>query len=193
MERYPDTISFWRGALPHWEVVDGRYFVTLRLANSLPKHVVDELGAELKASSKEDYLEKSRLYFAKIEQWLDKNQGVMFLEKPEISQVIVNAVRYYQDRGYWNVFKGVCMPNHVHLFFECGSHSLTRVMRGFKRYTARECNKMLERSGKSFWQKEWFDHWSRSSDEDEKIKSYICANPQRAGLIGNNEKWDWII
>ena len=37
------TISFWRGVLPHWEVVDARYFVTLRLANSLPRGVAEDL------------------------------------------------------------------------------------------------------------------------------------------------------
>ena len=41
------TISFWRGVLPHWEIVDGRYFVTLRLANSLPRGVAEDLATIL--------------------------------------------------------------------------------------------------------------------------------------------------
>src|SRR5437588_608980 len=32
MLRNPETISFWHGRLPHWEVVGGRYFVTIHLA-----------------------------------------------------------------------------------------------------------------------------------------------------------------
>src|SRR4051794_31708695 len=35
-----------RGRLPHWEYESGTYFVTFRLADSLPKSVVDQLKAE---------------------------------------------------------------------------------------------------------------------------------------------------
>jgi hypothetical protein len=36
MTRKPRTISFWHGRLPHWEVEDGRYFITLHLAGAIP-------------------------------------------------------------------------------------------------------------------------------------------------------------
>ena len=36
MIRKPETISFWRGRLPHWEVTSGRYFVTIHLAGAIP-------------------------------------------------------------------------------------------------------------------------------------------------------------
>ena len=39
MIRKPETISFWRKQLPHWEVVDGLYFVTI--------HVCGAIGAAL--------------------------------------------------------------------------------------------------------------------------------------------------
>src|SRR5260370_1148966 len=35
MARNPDTIGFWHGQLPRWEVADGRYFVTLHLAGAI--------------------------------------------------------------------------------------------------------------------------------------------------------------
>jgi hypothetical protein len=37
MIRKPETIDFWVGRLPHWEVVDGRYFVTIHLAGAIPE------------------------------------------------------------------------------------------------------------------------------------------------------------
>ena len=36
MSRKPKTIAFWTCRLPHWEVEDGRYFVTLHLAGAIP-------------------------------------------------------------------------------------------------------------------------------------------------------------
>ena len=35
MSRKPETIAFWRGRLPHWEVAEGRYFVTIHLAGAM--------------------------------------------------------------------------------------------------------------------------------------------------------------
>ena len=41
--RLVETTSFRRGKLPHWEIKGGRYFVTVRLADSLPRDVVARL------------------------------------------------------------------------------------------------------------------------------------------------------
>ena len=193
MTRQPETISFWRGALPHWEVVDGRYFVTVRLANSLPRRVTDELAAVLADATEKDYLKRSRAYFKQMEQWLDKNTGETWLRQPEIADVVRNTIEKYEALGHWHMIAAATMPNHLHLFLRCGDRSLSRVMRSFKRYTGRACNTALGREGKRFWQREWFDHWSRSADEDDRIVSYIHNNPARAGLVRDDEKWPWVM
>ena len=36
MIRRPEAVAFWYGRLPHWEVVGGRYFVTIHLAGAIP-------------------------------------------------------------------------------------------------------------------------------------------------------------
>lgn len=192
MTREPDTISFWRGVLPHWEVVDGRYFVTVRLANSLPRRVTEELSAALSDATEKDFLKKSRAYFKQVEQWLDKNTGDTWLRRPELAGIVQSTIDKYAELGHWHMSAAVTMPNHVHLFFRCGDRSLSHVMRGFKRYTARACNAALGREGKRFWQKEWFDHWSRSTQEDDKIVSYIRNNPVQAGLVKDGKEWPWV-
>lgn len=193
MTRQPDTISFWRGVLPHWEVVNGRYFVTIRLANSLPRRVVEELGAVLADAKEKDYLKKSRAYFKQMEQWLDKNTGETWLRRADVATVVQSTIEKYVQIGHWYVIAAVTMPNHAHIFFRCGDRSLSRVMRSFKRYTGRACNELLGREGKRFWQREWFDHWSRGADEDDKIVSYIRNNPVRAGLVQDGEEWPWMM
>jgi putative transposase len=64
-------------------------------------------------------------------------------------------------------------------------------MKRFKKYTGREANRILNRKGQRFWQREWFDHWSRTPQEDDKIISYIRNNPVHAGLVENAEDWPW--
>ena len=49
MTQKPETVAYWRGRLPHWEVVEGRYFVTIRLVRypSKGKNVSYDLAARL--------------------------------------------------------------------------------------------------------------------------------------------------
>ena len=188
--REAHTINFWRGALPHWEVVDGNYFVTVHLANSLPRVVAESLRMELNAGAG-DPLARSRAYFRKLEKWLDVNHGDAHLGQPDVAAWIADTILHYQRLGYWHVLAYAVMPNHAHLFFRCGELTLSDVMRRFKRCTAREANRLLAEPGGRFWQSEWFDHWSRSTQEDDRIVSYIRHNPVRAGLAKRPEDWPW--
>jgi REP element-mobilizing transposase RayT len=185
------TISFWRGVLPHWEVVDGRYFVTLRLANSLPHRVAEDLATILKDASEQNYLKRSRRYFRELEHWLAANHGELHLEDEAIATMIMDGIAHYEQLGYWHVSAAVVMPNHLHALLHCETLGLSQVMKRFKQYTAREANRKLDRKGKRFWQREWFDHWSRSAQEDDRIISYIRNNPVRAGLVKRPEDWQW--
>ena len=78
------------------------------------------------------------------------------------------------------------MPSHVHLFFEFNDDlSLKRELEEFKRWTGHQATKLNPKlSRKRFWQTEWFDHWSRSDEEDAKIVAYIKSNPVKARLSG---------
>ncbi len=191
MSESVQTISFWRGVLPHWEVVDGRYFITLRLANSLPRGAAEDLAAILKDASEQDYLKRSRRYFRELEHWLAANHGALYLQDEAIATMILDGIAHYERLGYWHVSAAVVMPNHLHAFFRCETVGLSQAMKRFKQYTAREANRMLDRKGKRFWQREWFDHWSRSAQEDDRIISYIRNNPVCAGLAKSPEDWPW--
>ena len=184
-----ETVAFWRGVLPHWEVVDGRYFVTLRLANSLPVTLKKRLRDELSGATRSDYLVHSRRYFKSMEAWLDHNVGNQLLGNSAVAAYVADTVRKYEELGYWHVSSWAILPNHIHLFLRCGALRLADVMRRFKKSTAREGNRILDRKGRPFWQREWFDHWSRSPGEDDRIVSYIRNNPVRAGL---GPDWPWV-
>ena len=187
------TISFWRGVLPHWEVVDGRYFITIRLAGTLPRSVEEELAAILNEEARDDYVERSRRYFRQLEHWLDASHGAAYLRRADIARAVVSTAQRYEDLGYWYISALVVMPTHIHAFIQCGTLGMSDVLRRFKKYTAREANRMLGRRGKRFWQREWFDHWSRSMQEDDRIISYIRRNPVKGGLVSEAADWPWTI
>jgi putative transposase len=67
---------------------------------------------------------------------------------------------------------------------------VTKILQDLKRFTARECNKILNRSG-TFWQHESYDHVVRDYDELQRIVKYVLNNPVKAGLCEKWEDWRW--
>ena len=190
------TIQFWRGRLPHWEVVDGRYFVTMRLANCLPRQAAERLRA-LAVDGPDDagrYLEWSRRYFAVQEQLLHRQPADALLGRPEVAEKVLAAARYYDEAGKWRLSALTILPNHIHLFVMAGAAGMTKVMRDFKHATARAVKPFAgDGAAKhAFWQQEWFDHWSRSALEDDKIRLYIRDNAVKAGLVRSWRDWPWL-
>ena len=186
------TTKFWRGRLPHWEIKDASYFVTLRLSGSLPLFLKKELKQSLGNAQNEGWAEKSREYFLKLEAWLDKDHASNYLTNSNVAHMIMMAFQEYERRSIWKVHSYVIMPNHLHWFFTPVNQPMSESILNFKRYTARRANKILNLTGKRFWQAEWFDHWSRSAEENERIISYIRNNPVKAGLVYNPEDWPYV-
>ena len=193
----PKTIRFWRGRLPHWEVEDGRYFLTVRLKGAIPiegqeriRAKAEQLG-QVEKNNEEAILRIQRQIFKEMEEWLHRSQNVIYLQTAAVAEMVVEAIEHRQEQGVWNIFEYVVMPNHLHLFFETADGRIKETMEGFKRWTATRANKLLRREGR-FWQIEWFDHWSRSHEEDERIVKYIRDNPSKAGLVNDDEEWAYV-
>jgi len=83
------------------------------------------------------------------------------------------------------------MPNHIHLFFELLKAGLKEVLEDFKSWTGGRAARLTSLDDDRFWQREWFDHWSRSDDEDERIIAYIRQNPVKAGLVSDYRDWPY--
>lgn len=204
MTRTPQTIAYWRGRLPHWEVEDGRYFVTIHLAGAIPpqgQNRIRAITAELEKLPRHDddrRLQIQRRIFAEIEAWLDRAEHVNHLCQPAVAEMLVESIAF-RDRRDWHMFEFVVMPNHLHLFFETAGNTSSRkdgavlknIVEQFKRWTGHEAVKLLSLDGNRFWQDEWFDHWSRSDEEDERICEYIRRNPEKAGLVQNYLDWPY--
>jgi len=194
MTRKPKTIAFWWGRLPHWEVEDGRYFVTLHLAGAIPpqgRERLRQIADQLRQSSndKPKQLRLQRRIFAEMELWLDRSQRNPHLARNDVAEMVTSAIDHRHKRGDWQILEYVVMPTHVHLFFELGSHGLKRTIEDFKRWTGHQAAKVLTIGARQFWQREWFDHWSRSDEEDDRIVAYIRNNPVKADLVREYNRW----
>ena len=94
--------------------------------------------------------------------------------------MVVDAIHYReQDLGHFQLHAFVVMANHVHLLIT-PRVEVSRLMQSLKRFTAREGNRMLGRSGQPFWQDESYDRLVRDEVEFKRIARYIEMNPVKA-------------
>lgn len=198
-----------RGYLPHVKREGARYFVTFRLADSLPKEALlkyqakraerlhrfhaAEAGANRSgARAKVETVEAiERDYFRKLEAYLDKGAGECSLKRPELAAVVADALRFFNGQRY-RLDAWVVMPNHVHLvLWPMPNHTLSKIAQSLKRHTAREANRILGRTGQGFWQPEAYDHWIRNDEEHARCCRYVENNPVKARLCVAPEDWPW--
>jgi len=199
-----------RGYLPHVKREGASYFVTFRLVDSLPKEVLLRFLGEkaerlralklrktigsAKAQTKqtEDTVEKiERDYRRKVERYLDLGAGACHLRRPEIADMVSGALRYFHGVEYL-LDDWVVMPNHVHLIvWPMPNFTLSEILKSRKQYSAKQANRILDRTGETFWQKESFDHWIRDDTEKARLRRYIRSNPVKAGLCASPEEWRW--
>jgi REP element-mobilizing transposase RayT len=195
--RFVDVRIRERGRLPHWEKDSGLYFITFRLADSLPEPVLEKIaerhrilmaakrvGARLLPSQE---LLVAGFSPAKLEEYFDRGAGACWLRDPHIGELMADGLRYWNGKRYWLVAWCV-MPNHVHVVCRLlPGQSLSKVLQGWKSFTAKKANEILGRSG-AFWQREYYDRLIRDGDELERAVRYVVRNPEKAGLKG----WRWV-
>lgn len=193
---------FRRRNLPHWEVQGGSYFITFRLAGSLPHAVAEDwlrerqsLKAKWKALDAEEHRRKRRLLNRKFDAQLDEGgTGPTHLNVPAVAAVVRDALLFFSGRRY-TLAAFTVMPNHVHAVLQpAGSEGwvapLDRVMHSIKSYTAHAANRILGRSG-PFWQREYYDHLLREADDVMEFIRYTLENPVQARLCERPEDWPW--
>jgi REP element-mobilizing transposase RayT len=178
---------FHRRNLPHLYLSEGIYFITFRLADSIPSDKV----AEVKQANDKDIDDKKfERLLRKYDKILDSGlYGNKHLVNPKIAEICKYSLHYPDGKDY----KLICyciMPNHIHLVFELTNkdRDISKIMQSIKRTSARECNKILNRSGK-FWQDESYDRLVHDDKELYFIIKYILMNPVSVGLVENWSDW----
>src|SRR5260370_24225479 len=129
--------------------------------------------------------------FVWMDRYLDTTRlGPMYLLQESIARMVVACLHRGALLGHYQLGAFVIMSNHVHVLL-LPRISLSRLMQSLKGASAREANRILGRTGETFWQAESYDHWVRDEKELERIVAYIENNPVNAGLVTRAEDYYW--
>ncbi len=175
--------------LPHWQQAGTTYFVTFRLADSLPVEKVNLLRKQrdgwllLNPEPWNELQEKeySLLFSEKLNEWLDAGYGECILSNTAVSEIVESSLLHFDGVRY-DLDEYVIMPNHVHILISpLAEHSLDKIFHTLKSFTAHAINKKLKLQG-AIWMDESYDHIVRSMDQLEFYRKYIRENPSKARL-----------
>ena len=178
--------------LPHWQQDSAWVFITWRLADSVPAGLLekwiadrDEWMSQHEKPWDEDTEREFRIRFsAQLEEWMDQGMGECVLRNSACAELVARTILHF-DRERYLIDGFVIMPNHVHLLVQLvPGFPLETLVHSWKRYSARQINEVLGRSGK-LWHKRYWDTLVRSEEHFWKIRRYISRNPVKAGLTEN--------
>jgi exonuclease VII large subunit len=173
--------------LPHWEQEGVTYFVTFRLADSLPKEKLEHWKSERQQwlstheppYSDKELEEYSRLFSERINEWLDAGAGSCILANKKTAQIVETALQHF-DKERYRLGSYVIMANHVHaLITPLPSHDLSTILHSWKSLTANRINEQVGRTG-TLWQDESYDHIVRSPEQLAFYTRYIQKNLEQS-------------
>jgi REP element-mobilizing transposase RayT len=175
--------------LPHWQQEGAVYFVTFRLADAVPQSLVKAwesersiwLGFHPQPWTVKTELEYHQRFSGTIERWLDAGHGSCLLRRTDCAQSVGNALQHFDGERYAQI-AWVVMPNHVHLIFlQCAEWPLETLLHSWKRFTARQINQLIGRSG-NLWHRDYFDRLVRDATHFANCVRYLRRNPKKARL-----------
>jgi hypothetical protein len=190
-----DVVRVHRGHLPHWRQEGVMYFVTGRLADSMPREKLRQWKDEretwlrvhgLAAAAQLDRLpsKKQHEFHARFTRqwhdWLDAGYGDCVLRTPETRRLFLHRLGEHDGVGY-ELDAWAAMPNHFHALVTPTSTRLGEIVRHWKGGSAFDINQALRRTG-TLWQAEPYDHIVRSAAQWRHFQRYAAENPIKAKL-----------
>jgi len=196
-------IRVYHRRLPHWRQDGTTYFVTFRLADSIPQTHLAALkrwrqiweSENPEPRSETQWKSLARNITSQTEKWLDEGFGDCVLAQAELRGRLEDSLFKFQDHRYL-LSCYVVMPNHVHCLIKpLHGFELEIILKSLKGYTARQINSRLGKSG-NLWEAESYDRVIRDEEHLYRVVQYIGRNPLNAGLRNDQySRWvhpDWI-
>lgn len=207
--------EFFRRNLPHCHLPNAAYFITFRLAGSLPvetwKKLKEQYEWELRLAAgkhKGDDLREERYkiqkrHFARFDALLDRpKDGPRWLAEPRFAEIVRSELHALHP-GHYHLHAFCLMSNHCHMLMDQQNipeppklsdgknyTAVSHAMRLLKGRTGYACAKLLGSKG-AFWQHESYDHVLRDEKEFTRILEYIANNPVKAGLVEDWQDWTY--
>src|SRR5262249_6850213 len=130
-------------------------------------------------------------YCDKVDELLDAGIGACWLRRHDIAELVFRALKFFEGQRY-DLHAWVIMPNHVHVVvWPYPGRTLSSILHSWKSFSSKQANKLLSREGRSFWQRESFNHWIRDEAERVRLVRYAENNPVKAHLCPRPEDWEW--
>ncbi|MBI4658107.1 MAG: transposase [Verrucomicrobia bacterium] len=182
-----------RRNVPHWTQPGATYFITFRLGDSVPIALQQQWAQEREiwlrfhpepstAQVEAEYRER---FTERMEEWMDRGFGECHLRRPDVRAAVEKHMLHFDGQRY-DVDAFVVMPNHVHVLMRPhDGHDLFEVLQGIKGTSARTCNKLLGRTGTTFWMEDSYNRIVRDAEELFGFRRYIAANPAKAKLAAH--------
>ena len=171
-----------RGYLPHRDEPGLTQFVTFHLADSFPAALRSEWEAVLQ-------VEDDRERRLQIEKYLDKVEANVICVG-QTSQSSWTTPSAFTMRNGMTCAPGWSCPTIFISWSQVGETPLSKIVKELKRYTSREANKILRRTG-AFWCEDYFDTYMRDEQHELKTRHYIENNPVKALLVREPKEWPW--
>ena len=186
-----------RGYLPHFESASVVQHVTVHLADSLPKSVVERLDEALKSLPVEKQDSERR---KRVEAWMEAGHGSCALGEPIIADMVQKSLLAFDGQRY-RLLAWVVMPNHIHVLFQpLNGWTMAKIVASWKSFTGRRISVFLTRSRagvqtdspkKRIWHREYWDRYIRDERHFNQVMTYIHLNPVKAKLVARAEDWPW--
>lgn len=179
-------VSVTKNRLPHWEQDGCSYFITFRLADSLPKHLLENWKSErarwLERNPEPWSPEVEKEYHSRFsgarERWLDAMHGDCLLRDAKAREPLADRLK--QDLS--SIWSFVVMPNHVHVLVSLEPDvTLSEWIQSTKGGSSVAINRALGRKG-SLWARDYFDRLIRDASHFRNCARYIRNNPAKAKL-----------
>ena len=176
---------YYKRKLPHWQPPESEFFITYRLAGSLPVSRIQMLKKKYKDQSEE-------AYFGEFDRELEKNLNEPhWLKNEQVAKTVLDSLLFNHNKHY-DLSCACIMSNHVHAVLRTlkDSPPLNVIMQNHKKFTAVHCNRILKRTGQ-FWEEESFDRLIRNERHFHNSINYCLMNPVKAGLVMKWSDWKW--
>ena len=198
---HKDVRIYHNGSLPHRRQDGCTYFVTFRLADSLPQSALNKLREKrdnwLHAHRIDPDQDDWRDQFSKLPEEqrrdferqiannmnveLDRGYGSCALRDPELSEIVGASLEFHHAERLWTG-DYIIMPNHVHLLMTpIAGNQMQDILKSIKNFTGARINQALNQDG-TLWQRDSYDHIVRDIDQLRAFQRYIANNPTTAHL-----------
>jgi REP element-mobilizing transposase RayT len=182
-------VSIYHRHLPHWRQRGATYFVTFRLADSIPQEQLRTLKRwreiwdrqHPEPRSQRDWEGLVREIARKTEVWLDQGYGDCVFRDRQLAEEMSRALLYFQnDRCLTSCF--TVMPNHIHAIIKpLATFTLEELLKSVKQFVTRQVNTTIDRTG-ALWQEESYDRIIRDEEHLFRVVQYIGRNAANAGI-----------